>query len=146
MIEGEAFIPARTLHRPDWNVHESDHSNETWVATQLIQGLSTQADLEGVADLTSETLGSCYCRGLVQSIVAQNELQRRMARNSRKILELDNALAECHKTIEQRDENLRAQHQRSAELEEPLQNLEINRHATEGELGRFKQRNNAFRS
>lgn len=66
MVEGETSIPTRALHRPDWNVYESDHNSETWVATQLIQGLPTQADLKGAADLTSETLESCYCQGLVQ--------------------------------------------------------------------------------
>lgn len=165
MVEEEAPIPARALHRPNWNVHETDHSSEAWVATQLIQGLPTRADMEGAADLTSETLESCYGQGLVrvslsdffnieisrplysnfvlfeQSIVAYNELQRRMARNSQRMLEMDNALADCHRTIEQRDEDLRAQHQRYEELDGRFQGLEISYHALEEELGRTRERN-----
>ena len=63
--EEEASVPAWTIHWPDWSVHETDHSSEAWVATQLIQGLLTQADIEGATDLTSKTLESCYCQGLV---------------------------------------------------------------------------------
>ena len=49
--EKKAFVPARAIHRPDWSVHETDHSSEAWVATQLIQGLPTQADIKGATDL-----------------------------------------------------------------------------------------------
>ena len=59
--EKEASVPPQAIHRPDLSVHEMDHSSEAWVATQVIQGLPTQADIEGAADLTSETLESCYC-------------------------------------------------------------------------------------
>ena len=64
--EEEASVPPRAIHRPDWSVHTSDHSSEAWVATQLIHHLPTEADIEGATDLTSETLESCYCQGLVQ--------------------------------------------------------------------------------
>ena len=63
-----------------------------------------------------------------------------MARNSRKVIELDNALADCHRTIEQKDEDLRGQHQRIAELETRLQGLEINRHSMEEKLGSLKEK------
>ena len=59
--EEEASISTRAIHQPDWNVHETDHSSEAWVATQLIQGLLTQTDMEGAVDLTLETLEPCYC-------------------------------------------------------------------------------------
>ena len=48
-----------------------------------------------------------------------------MARNSQKMIELDNALADYHRTIEQKDEDLRAQYQWTTELETRFQELEI---------------------
>jgi len=34
--EEEASVPPWAIHRSDWSVHETDHSSEAWVATQLI--------------------------------------------------------------------------------------------------------------
>ena len=59
-----------------------------------------------------------------------------MTRNSRRMIELDNAIADCHRTIE----DLRAQHQRTTELETRLQGLEISRRSIEEKLGRSRER------
>ena len=59
-----------------------------------------------------------------------------MARNSRKMIELDNALADCHRTIE----DLKAQHQRTKELETHLQGLKISRRYVEEKLGWSQER------
>ena len=52
------------------------------------------------------------------------------------MIKLDNALADCHRTIE----DLRAQHQRTKELETRLQGLEISRRSMEEKLGRSQER------
>ena len=56
------------------------------------------------------------------------------------MIELDKALADCHRTIEQKDEDLRGQHQRIAKLETRLQGLEISRCSMEEKLGRSQER------
>ena len=52
------------------------------------------------------------------------------------MIELDNAIADCHRTIE----DLRAQHQRTKELETCLQGLEISLRSMEEKLGRSQER------
>jgi len=56
------------------------------------------------------------------------------------MLELDNAFADCHMTIEQKYEDLSAQHQQTTELETRLQGLEISRRTMEEKLGRSQER------